>query len=191
MDQAPRSTRPTRPTWSSAADPERRAARRAPRRGRPRRRRVRARPAVAGRATSSLPDRSKAVPDRLPPSRRCPTTTACPGAFGRRRRRGAPGADRRARARAGHRRLGHGHRRRRRRGHRRGQGRGRAHRGRPGASARPRSARPTPPVAACPSWPPAARLGASQRSPEEVRKMLSRYRSGLNKGRGRADSEDQ
>ena len=25
---------------------------------------------------------------------------------------------------------------------------------------------------------------ASQRSPEEVRKMLSRYRSGLNKGRG-------
>jgi signal transduction histidine kinase len=31
--------------------------------------------------------------------------------------------------------------------------------------------------------------GASQRSPEEVRKMLSRYRSGLNKGRGSADSE--
>ena len=33
--------------------------------------------------------------------------------------------------------------------------------------------------------------GASQRSPEEVRKMLSRYRSGLNKGKGRgsADSE--
>jgi signal transduction histidine kinase len=30
---------------------------------------------------------------------------------------------------------------------------------------------------------------ASQRSPEEVRKMLSRYRSGLNKGRGSADSE--
>jgi len=29
--------------------------------------------------------------------------------------------------------------------------------------------------------------GASQRSPEEVRKMLSRYRSGLNKGRGGAD----
>jgi signal transduction histidine kinase len=29
--------------------------------------------------------------------------------------------------------------------------------------------------------------GASQRSPEEVRKMLSRYRSGLNKGRGDAD----
>jgi hypothetical protein len=27
----------------------------------------------------------------------------------------------------------------------------------------------------------------SQRSPEEVRKMLSRYRSGLNKGRGGAD----
>ena len=31
--------------------------------------------------------------------------------------------------------------------------------------------------------------GATQRSPEEVRKMLSRYRSGLNKGRGSADSE--
>jgi hypothetical protein len=31
--------------------------------------------------------------------------------------------------------------------------------------------------------------GSSQRSPEEVRKMLSRYRSGLNKGRGSADSE--
>jgi signal transduction histidine kinase len=30
---------------------------------------------------------------------------------------------------------------------------------------------------------------ATQRSPEEVRKMLSRYRSGLNKGRGSADSE--
>ena len=29
--------------------------------------------------------------------------------------------------------------------------------------------------------------GTSQRSPEEVRKMLSRYRSGLNKGRGGAD----
>jgi signal transduction histidine kinase len=29
--------------------------------------------------------------------------------------------------------------------------------------------------------------GTSQRSPEEVRKMLSRYRSGLNKGRGSAD----
>ena len=28
---------------------------------------------------------------------------------------------------------------------------------------------------------------SSQRSPEEVRKMLSRYRSGLNKGRGSAD----
>jgi signal transduction histidine kinase len=33
--------------------------------------------------------------------------------------------------------------------------------------------------------------GQSNRSPEEVRKMLSRYRSGLNKGRGDADSEDQ
>ena len=35
----------------------------------------------------------------------------------------------------------------------------------------------------------AARTTASgsQRSPEEVRKMLSRYRSGLNKGRGGAD----
>ena len=32
--------------------------------------------------------------------------------------------------------------------------------------------------------------GASQRSPEEVRKMLSRYRSGLNKGRGSADGSD-
>jgi len=31
--------------------------------------------------------------------------------------------------------------------------------------------------------------GATQRSPEEVRKMLSRYRSGLNKGRNTADSE--
>ena len=31
--------------------------------------------------------------------------------------------------------------------------------------------------------------GSSQRSPEEVRKMLSRYRSGLNKGRSGADSE--
>ena len=31
---------------------------------------------------------------------------------------------------------------------------------------------------------------ASQRSPEEVRKMLSRYRSGLNKGRGSADGSD-
>lgn len=31
--------------------------------------------------------------------------------------------------------------------------------------------------------------GASQRSPEEVRKMLSRYRSGLNRGRGDADGE--
>ncbi len=31
--------------------------------------------------------------------------------------------------------------------------------------------------------------GSSQRSPEEVRKMLSRYRSGLNKGRSSADSE--
>jgi len=31
--------------------------------------------------------------------------------------------------------------------------------------------------------------GQSNRSPEEVRKMLSRYRSGLNKGRGDADSE--
>ena len=30
--------------------------------------------------------------------------------------------------------------------------------------------------------------GTSQRSPEEVRKMLSRYRSGLNKGRGGADA---
>jgi hypothetical protein len=30
---------------------------------------------------------------------------------------------------------------------------------------------------------------ASQRSPEEVRKMLSRYRSGLNKGRNSADPE--
>ena len=33
--------------------------------------------------------------------------------------------------------------------------------------------------------------GQANRSPEEVRKMLSRYRSGLNKGRGDADSEDQ
>jgi hypothetical protein len=34
----------------------------------------------------------------------------------------------------------------------------------------------------------AARATANnQRSPEEVRKMLSRYRSGLNKGRGGAD----
>jgi len=32
--------------------------------------------------------------------------------------------------------------------------------------------------------------GASQRSPEEVRKMLSRYRSGLNKGRTTADSDN-
>jgi hypothetical protein len=31
--------------------------------------------------------------------------------------------------------------------------------------------------------------GQTQRSPEEVRKMLSRYRSGLNKGRNGADSE--
>jgi anti-sigma regulatory factor (Ser/Thr protein kinase) len=31
--------------------------------------------------------------------------------------------------------------------------------------------------------------GPTQRSPEEVRKMLSRYRSGLNKGRNSADSE--
>jgi hypothetical protein len=31
--------------------------------------------------------------------------------------------------------------------------------------------------------------GQTQRSPEEVRKMLSRYRSGLNKGRGAADSD--
>jgi signal transduction histidine kinase len=31
--------------------------------------------------------------------------------------------------------------------------------------------------------------GATHRSPEEVRKMLSRYRSGLNRGRGSADSE--
>lgn len=31
--------------------------------------------------------------------------------------------------------------------------------------------------------------GQTQRSPEEVRKMLSRYRSGLNKGRGSADSD--
>jgi signal transduction histidine kinase/CHASE3 domain sensor protein len=33
--------------------------------------------------------------------------------------------------------------------------------------------------------------GQTQRSPEEVRKMLSRYRSGLNKGRASADSERQ
>jgi signal transduction histidine kinase len=33
--------------------------------------------------------------------------------------------------------------------------------------------------------------GQSQRSPEEVRKMLSRYRSGLNKGRGSADSDEK
>ncbi|MEZ5141964.1 MAG: nitrate- and nitrite sensing domain-containing protein [Acidimicrobiales bacterium] len=32
--------------------------------------------------------------------------------------------------------------------------------------------------------------GASQRSPEEVRKMLSRYRSGLNRGRGSADGSE-
>ena len=32
--------------------------------------------------------------------------------------------------------------------------------------------------------------GPTSRSPEEVRKMLSRYRSGLNKGRGDADSEN-
>jgi signal transduction histidine kinase len=33
-------------------------------------------------------------------------------------------------------------------------------------------------------------MGQSQRSPEEVRKMLSRYRSGLNRGRVGADAED-
>jgi signal transduction histidine kinase len=33
--------------------------------------------------------------------------------------------------------------------------------------------------------------GQSNRSPEEVRKMLSRYRSGLNKGRGDADSDNE
>lgn len=33
--------------------------------------------------------------------------------------------------------------------------------------------------------------GQTQRSPEEVRKMLSRYRSGLNKGRGSADSDEK
>jgi signal transduction histidine kinase len=33
-------------------------------------------------------------------------------------------------------------------------------------------------------------MGQSQRSPEEVRKMLSRYRSGLNRGRGGADAEE-
>ena len=32
--------------------------------------------------------------------------------------------------------------------------------------------------------------GATQRSPEEVRKMLSRYRSGLNRGRGSADGSE-
>ncbi len=32
--------------------------------------------------------------------------------------------------------------------------------------------------------------GQTQRSPEEVRKMLSRYRSGLNRGRGGADAEE-
>jgi hypothetical protein len=31
--------------------------------------------------------------------------------------------------------------------------------------------------------------GASHRSPEEVRKMLSRYRSGLNRGRGSTDTD--
>jgi hypothetical protein len=40
-----------------------------------------------------------------------------------------------------------------------------------------------------PTVAPARSSGQSNRSPEEVRKMLSRYRSGLNKGRGDADSE--
>jgi signal transduction histidine kinase len=40
-----------------------------------------------------------------------------------------------------------------------------------------------------PTVAPARAAGQSGRSPEEVRKMLSRYRSGLNKGRGDADSE--
>jgi signal transduction histidine kinase len=38
---------------------------------------------------------------------------------------------------------------------------------------------------------PARSTGQSQRSPEEVRKMLSRYRSGLNKGRGNADPDEK
>lgn len=47
-------------------------------------------------------------------------------------------------------------------------------------------------VGASSAAPVAARsTGQTQRSPEEVRKMLSRYRSGLNKGRGAADSDRQ
>jgi signal transduction histidine kinase len=42
-----------------------------------------------------------------------------------------------------------------------------------------------------PAVAPTRASGQTNRSPEEVRKMLSRYRSGLNKGRGDADSEDQ
>jgi signal transduction histidine kinase len=41
-----------------------------------------------------------------------------------------------------------------------------------------------------PAVAPARGSSQANRSPEEVRKMLSRYRSGLNKGRGDADSED-
>jgi signal transduction histidine kinase len=40
-----------------------------------------------------------------------------------------------------------------------------------------------------PTMGPTRQTGQSQRSPEEVRKMLSRYRSGLNKGRGGADPD--
>ncbi len=107
-----------------------------------------------------------------------------PGAFGRtgraRRAAGRPGRGRRDRGRRrprGHR-SGHRHR---------GQGRRRAELTAAGLVKRtPKKRRTTPPAAGCPSWPP-VRRGASQRSPEEVRKMLSRYRSGLNKGRGGAD----
>ncbi len=168
-------------------DPERRAARRAARRGRPRGRRVRARPAVAGRRRArpgpiepapagAVAHRSQTTPCRAPsagsPSRSprlpppSPSPSRPPPVRAQRPRRSSRGRSGRQDGR-------------------------RVDRCRPG-QAHPEEALGRsrgggmPTVAAS-----RTASGQANRSPEEVRKMLSRYRSGLNKGRGDADSEDQ